>query len=102
MVAGGASPLGKVGWKVVGVASGVIAVRVSRKTLESVWRRTHHGADPPRNPAAPGTSWPEALGWAVASGVVVASARLLANRGAAKAWEKSTGALPPGLEKVGA
>lgn len=97
-----AGAVGKVGWKVLGVSSGLVAVRVSRKALESAWRRTHQGADPPRNPAAPGTTWPEALGWAVASGVVVASARLLANRGAAKAWQKSTGALPPGLEKVGA
>lgn len=94
--------LAKLGWKVVGVTSGLVAVRVSRKALESGWRKTHQGADPPRNPAAPGTTWPEALTWAVASALAVAVARLLANRGAAKAWEKTTGALPPGLEQVGA
>ncbi len=94
--------LAKIGWKVVGVTSGLVAVRLSRKALESAWRKTHQGADPPRNPAAPGTTWPEALSWAVASALAVAAARLLANRGAAKAWEKTTGALPPGLEEVGA
>lgn len=94
--------LAKVGWKVMAVGTGLIAVRVSRKAVESAWRRTHQGADPPRNPAAPGTTWPEALTWAAASGLAVAAARLLASRGAAKAWQKTTGSLPPGLEEVGA
>lgn len=92
----------KMGWKVVGVTSGLLAVTVSKKVLEAAWRKTHAGADPPRNPAAPGTTWPEALSWAAASGVVVAAARLLANRGAARAWQKTIGGLPPGLEEVGA
>ena len=94
--------LAKIGWKVVGVTSGLIAVRVSRKALESGWRKTHQGADPPRNPAAPGTTWAEAMSWAAVSGLAVAAARLLASRGAAKAWQKTTGGLPPGLEQVGA
>jgi len=94
--------LAKMGWKLVGITSGLLAVTVSKKALEATWRKTHEGADPPRNPAAPGTTWVEALSWAAASGVVVAAARLLANRGAAQAWQKTTGALPPGLEEVGA
>lgn len=94
--------LAAVGWKVLAVGTGLVAVRTSRKALEATWRRTHEGADPPRNPAAPGTSWGEALTWAAVSGLVVAGARLLASRGAAKAWQKTTGGLPPGLEQVGA
>ncbi len=94
--------LAKMGWKVVGVTSGLLAVTASKKVLEVTWRKTHDGADPPRNPAAPGTSWGEALSWAAASGIALAAARLLASRGAARAWEKTTGGLPPGLEEVGA
>ncbi|MEO6205763.1 MAG: DUF4235 domain-containing protein [Mycobacteriales bacterium] len=94
--------LAKIGWKVVGVASGLFAVTVSKKALEATWRKTHDGADPPRNPAAPGTTWIEALSWAAASGIALAAARLLASRGAASAWQKTTGRLPPGLEEVGA
>lgn len=91
----------KVGWKVVGITSGLIAAKTSKKLLDKTWAKTK-GGEPPRNPAAPGTSWGEALSWAVASGIAVAVARLLAARGAAQAWKKTTGSLPPGLEEVGA
>lgn len=88
-------------WKTVGVLAGVFAARTSRSVLDKAWARTK-GGEPPRNPAAPGTTWGEALQWAVASGVAVGLARLLAARGTAKAWQKGTGHLPPGLEEVGA
>lgn len=93
--------LANVAWKVVGVGSGLVAARLSRKVMTTTWHKTK-GGEPPRNPAAPGTTWPKALSWAVASGAGVAVARLLAMRGAAKAWQKTTGSLPPGLEEVGA
>jgi hypothetical protein len=92
--------LAKVGWKVVGVGSGLVAAKASRSALDKGWARTK-GGEPPRNPAAPGTTWSEALQWAVASGVAVGVAKLLAARGAAGAWRKTTGHLPPGLEEVG-
>ncbi len=92
--------VGSVGWKVVGIGSGLAAARVSRSVLDKVWARTR-GGEPPRNPAAPGTTWSEAVSWAVASGVTVAVARLVATRGAASAWRRTTGHLPPGLEEVG-
>lgn len=92
--------LAKVGWKAVGVGSGLVAATAGRAALEKGWR-VAKGGDPPRNPAAPGTTWPEALQWAVASGVAVAVARLVATRGAAGAWRATTGHLPPGLEEVG-
>lgn len=87
-------------WKVLGTGSGLAAASVSRKALDRVWLRVR-GGEPPRNPAAPGTTWGEALAWAVASGVTVAVARLLAGRGAASLWRRTTGSLPPGLEEVG-
>jgi len=91
----------KAGWKVVGVTSGLVAARTSKKLLDATWKKTR-GGEPPRNPAAPGTSWGEALSWAVATGAAVAVARLLAARGAASAWRRTTGSLPPGVEEVGA
>ena len=86
-------------WKVVGIASGVAAGMGTRKVLRAGWRRTK-GGDPPTNPAAPSTTWSEALGWAVASGVALAVAKLVAQRGAAEAWKAATGSYPKELEEV--
>jgi hypothetical protein len=91
----------KVGWKLVGITSGLVAVRITKKALDKTWTKTK-GTEPPRNPAAAGTTWNEALSWAIATGAALGVARVLATRGAAQAWKKTTGALPPGLEEVGA
>ena len=93
----GAKPV----WKLVGITSGLVAARTTKKVLDTTWTKTR-GTEPPRNPAAPGTSWGEALCWAVATGAALGVARLVAMRGAAQAWKKTTGALPPGVEEVGA
>lgn len=90
----------KVLWKVVGLVTGLLAAKLGRTTLDKAWARTR-GGEPPRNPAAAGTTWGEAVSWAVASGIAVALARLVATRGAASAWQKTAGHLPPGLEEVG-
>lgn len=87
-------------WKLLGLASGVLAAKVSRTVAEKIWVKTR-GGNPPRNPASRETTWGEALSWAVATGVAAGVARLLASRGAAQAWQKATGNLPPGLEEVG-
>jgi hypothetical protein len=92
--------LAKVGWKVVGILAGLLAAKASKAALDLTWRKTK-GGDPPRNPAAPGTTWTEAAAWAVASGVAMGLSRLLATRAAAQAWQKATGSLPPGVEEVG-
>ncbi|MCW2715609.1 MAG: hypothetical protein JWN88_2656 [Frankiales bacterium] len=94
------SSVGEFNWKLIGLTSGVLAAKVSRSVAEKIWVKTK-GGDPPRNPASRETSWGEALGWAVATGVAAGVARLLASRGAAQAWQKTTGKLPPGLEEVG-
>ena len=89
-----------VGSKLVGIATGVLARKVSDKALDKVWQRTKHSA-PPADPAAPGTPWGEAISWAIASGVAVAVARLLATRGMATAKIKLTGEVPEGMEPPG-
>jgi len=86
-------------WKLVGMLSGLVAGTATRSLLRAGWRRTK-GGDPPTNPASPSTGWSEAVAWAVASGVALAVTRLVAQRGAAEAWKKSTGSYPPGLETV--
>ncbi len=86
-------------WKVVALASGAAAGAATRAVLHAGWRRAK-SSEPPANPASPTTSWPEALTWAVASGVAMAVTRLVAQRGAAEAWKASTGSYPAGLEAV--
>lgn len=91
---------GKVIYRVVGLGAGLAATKAARSALDKGWAKSR-GGEPPRNPAVPGTSWSEALSWAVASGIAVGIARLLATKGTASAWAKLTGALPPGVEDVG-
>ena len=95
-----AGAAGKIGWRIVALAFAVPTGIAMRKALEAGWRKARHD-DPPRNPAAPGTQWSEALAWAAVSGVAVAAARMVAARGAAATWKSLTGKLPPGVEDVG-
>lgn len=88
----------KMMWRAVGAASGLVAAAATRQVLTSLWRASQHD-DPPANPAAPSTSWSAALTWAVATGVALGVARLVALRGAAAGWRRATGSLPPGLEE---
>ena len=97
-MAGGA---GKIGWKIVALGFAVPTGIAVRKALDAGWRKARHD-NPPKNPAAPGTEWSEALMWAAASGVAVAAARLVAARGAAATWKSLTGKLPPGVEEADA
>lgn len=91
---------GSLFWKVLGLAFAIPAGIAVRKVMEKAWLSAR-GDAPPKNPAAPGTDWREALGWAAASGVAIAFGRLLAARGAAATYKKLTGKLPPGLETEG-
>jgi hypothetical protein len=86
-------------WKVFGTLSAIFAGIAARKLLVKVWS-TGTGRTPPANPAAPGTSWPEAIGFALASGAAMGLARMLATRKAAGYYRRSTGHLPKGMEEV--
>jgi hypothetical protein len=91
----------KLVWKLVAVLSGLVAAKASHAVLDKAWKSTHAGEEPPRNPASPGTTWAEAVTWAAASGFALAVGKLVATRGAASVWQKSTGHLPPGVDEVG-
>lgn len=84
-------------WKAFATLASIAAAIAARKAATSLWQR-QVGTDPPVNPADPTTDWAEALGWTVATGVLVGVARLFARRGAAALWEKMEGSLPPELE----
>ncbi len=86
-------------WSVMGLAATVVATMVARKALTATWK-VATGKEPPVNAAHPDVSIPEAVSWAVASGVAVGMARMLASRRAANYYRKSTGHLPPNLEDV--
>lgn len=93
--------LSKVGWKVAAMGSSLLAARMTAKAVTGGWKKIKR-TDPPANPASPSTGWGEAIGWATASGVAIGLARLAARRGAAGAWRKATGHLPPGMEEAAA
>jgi len=59
------------------------AAYVARKIVAFVWTRTT-GKEPPVHPEDPQVGIKEALGWAIVTGVVLESARLLATRAATK------------------
>jgi hypothetical protein len=86
-------------WRVLGLGTAIGASVVARKVATSTWK-VATGNDPPANPEDPETTWREAMTWAVASGAMVGVVRMLATRKAADYWQKSTGKLPPGIEKV--
>jgi hypothetical protein len=88
-------------WKIAGGLAGAAAGWLTRTTLRALWRRGK-GQEPPENPASRSASWPEALVWAIGSGVALAVARLVAQRGAAEAWHAATGSYPDDVTKSGA
>ncbi len=74
------------------------AATIAKKGLNTSWRAAT-GKNPPANPADPEVSIGEALMWAALSGTLIAVARMLAARRAATYYAKSTGHLPPQMDK---
>ncbi len=91
--------MGALVWKVLGTGAAIGAALVARKLTTRVWTSAT-GKAPPANPEDPEVSWPEAVGWAVASGAIIGVARLVATRKAAAYYTKSAGHRPKGLQQV--
>lgn len=81
-------------WRAMTLLAGVLSAMLARRLVGAVWSRFKD--DKPTDPGDPGVSWGTALQWAVASGVGVGVARVVAQRAAASAWQSATGAAPPG------
>ena len=88
-------------YKVLGPAMAIPAGIVVKKAADTAWLKVR-GYPPPKNPAAPGVSWPDAAAWAAVSGVLYASGRLVAARGAAAVYQKLTGRLPENVNTASA
>jgi Protein of unknown function (DUF4235) len=86
-------------WKVVSLLTGLLAARVAGSLLNSTWRKLANAPHPPTDPESPDTSWAEAVAWAALSGAAIGLTRFAAARGAAAAWVKKRGTLPPGVGK---
>ena len=85
-------------WSIFSLVAALLGATVARKSLTKAWQ-TATGKNPPANPADPDVDLWEAVLWAAASGTAVQLARMLATRKAANYYAKSTGHLPPGLQK---
>jgi Protein of unknown function (DUF4235) len=86
-------------WSLFGLAATLAATMAARKAMTATWKLST-GKQPPSNPEHPDVSMGEAAAWAVASGVAVGLARMLATRKAADYYRRSTGHLPANLEDV--
>jgi hypothetical protein len=85
-------------WSVFSLAAALIAATIAKKGLTTSWKAAT-GKNPPANPADPDVDVWEAVMWATVSGTAVGLARMLATRRAAIYYAKSTGHLPPNLQK---
>ncbi len=86
----------KYGWKAVTVGLGALTGLVTQRVLEVIWKGLR-GSTPPKVAGDRRSSWADALSWAVATGVGVGVARLLAMRSAAALWEAAVHEPPPEL-----
>lgn len=85
-------------WSVFSLAAALGAAALAKKGLNTTWKAAT-GKNPPANPADPDVDVWEAVAWATVSGTLIAIARMMATRKAATYYAKSTGHLPPGLQK---
>lgn len=87
-------------WTVFSLLAGLVAVALAKKTLDKSWTLAT-GKQPPENPADPDVEIWEAVTWALVSGMAIGLTRMLAQRRAASYYVRSTGHLPPALERDG-
>ena len=72
------------------------AVVLTKPLIERAWRLAF-GAEPPGNPAHQDVSWRDAILWALVTGAIAGVIRLVAQRLAARAWQKARGSYPKEL-----
>jgi hypothetical protein len=87
-------------WSAFSLVAALGAAAVARKTVDKSWQ-VATGKKPPENPADPDIEIWEAVAWAMVTGAFVALARMYAQRRAASYYQRSTGHLPPELQKDG-
>ena len=85
-------------WTAVGLASAVVAGLAVRNLFKAGWL-AYYDEHPPLNPAAPDTSWQQAIAFTGLMGAGVGVARMLGRRMAAGAWYKVQGEYPSKLRR---
>ena len=93
-----ASGSGSKAWSAFSLVAALGAAAIAKKGLNTTWRAAT-GKNPPANPADPDVDVKEAVAWAAVSGALIGLARMFAARRAAGYYAKSTGHLPPDLQK---
>lgn len=91
--------MGSMAWKIIGTGGAILAGVAARKATIVGWKLLT-GNEPPANPEDPDVTWPEAIGFATATGIAVGLARLAWNRKAADYYIKSTGERPANLQQT--
>jgi hypothetical protein len=81
-------------YKAISAGAVAFSVVLTRRVLDMLWRAIR-GEAPPTGPDDQRVGWQPALMWAVAVGVGVAVARLVAVRVTAEVWEAATHEAPP-------
>jgi len=84
----------KYGWKAITIALGALVGLLTQRLIELPWTLVR-GSTPPKVLADRRSPWLDAVSWAVASGVGVGVARLVAIRAAAGVWEAAVHEPPP-------
>jgi thiazole synthase ThiGH ThiG subunit len=86
-------------FKLIGTGAAIGAAALAKQVSEKGWKAVM-ASDPPANPEDPDTELWEAIAWAVASGAVIAVARMMASRQWTKYYTKSTGHAPANPNEV--
>lgn len=84
-------------WLLLSAASAAIAGAATRQLVNGAWRLTTGSEIPPEDEDR-SASLGQALAWAAGVGAAAGVARVVSRRGAALAWEKTTGDAPPGAD----
>jgi hypothetical protein len=89
--------VGRVFYRVLGIAFAIPISMLMRKGLSAAWRSTQ-GGEPPRDPRAPNAKFVDVLAWAGLSGLSLAIGQFIASRGAAFTYHALTGRHAPGWD----
>jgi hypothetical protein len=84
----------KYGWKAITIVLGTVVGLATQRLIEMPWKLLR-GTTPPKVLADRRSPWRDAVSWAVASGIGVGVARLVASRTAAGVWEAAVHEPPP-------
>ena len=85
-------------WKLVSTVTGLLGGLVARKLIRAIYGAIRKDTAPvtPFDPTRSGFSWPDALLWAAAAGIGLATAKMVSARLTAIGWKAVTGTPPPG------